>query len=160
MHKRLPALGEPTFNFTFYENLRHCKNVNKFFLQHSIQKIGASKDSLKSVLLGSKIFLDFRKIFKLSSKEIRFLSKILLKDPRSTLCKNVFYINSSRDVNILVANKVQIRKAIKIEPIPANDQWRVGLLDIFMETRIKKTYSKMNLSKDQFVDTLLSLCTS
>ena len=70
--------------------------------------------------------MDFRKIFKLSSKEIRFLSKILLKDPRSTLCKNVFYINSSTDVNILVANKVQIRKAIKIEPIPANDQWRVG----------------------------------
>ena len=67
------------------------------------------------------------------SKEIRFLSKILLNDPRSTICKNVWFLNDLTDVNIIETSKFQLKKLIKltINPIPANDLWRIqGILHI------------------------------
>ena len=114
--------------------------------------------------LRSQIFTRYgqfvKKLLVSPSKEIRFLSAILLKDPSSTLWKNVYHINNLTDVNILVAGKVEIRNAIRIDPIPASDQWRVGLLNIFLEARILKNYSKLNLNKVQFIDMLDSLCKS
>ena len=88
------------------------------------------------------------------------LSKILINDPRSTICKNIWNLNNITNVNILSASKAEFRNAIKVDPIPENDKWRAGLLDVMLETRKFKTYSKLNLNKDQFDDMLESLCIS
>ena len=67
-----------------------------------------------------RVFIDPSPIVEyLPSKEIRFLSKILLNDPRSTLCKNVWFLND----NIIETNKFQMKRVISIEPIPDNDKW-------------------------------------
>ena len=42
-----------------------------------------------------------QKLLQFSSKEICFLSKVLLNDPRSTLCKNVWFLNDLTNVNIV-----------------------------------------------------------
>ena len=64
------------------------------------------------------------------------------------------------NMNILVVGKAQVRSAIPVDPIPALDQWRVGLLNVLLETRTSKTYSNLNLSKKQFDEMLESLCKS
>ena len=78
LHRGRAALGQPTFNFTFYENprnslkkrdfpvtLQKCKKNKKMtFHSKDMCIIVHSKFALKSVFMGSKIFLDFRKIFK------------------------------------------------------------------------------------------------
>ena len=94
------------------------------------------------------------------SKDIRFLRKILLNDPRSTIWKNVWYLNNITNMNILVVGKAQVRSTIPVSPIPALDQWRVGLLNVLLETRTSKNYSNLNLSKKQFDEMLESLCKS
>ena len=101
-----------------------------------------------------------KKLMTSPSKEIRFLSKILLNDPRSTIWKNVWYLNNMTNMNILVVGKAQVRSAIPVDPIPALDQWRVGLLNVLLETRTSKNYSNLNLSKKQFDEMLESLCKS
>ena len=40
-----------------------------------------------------------KKLMTSPSKEIRFLSKILLNDPRSTIWKNVWYLNNMTNMN-------------------------------------------------------------
>ena len=40
-----------------------------------------------------------QKLLQFPSKEICFLSKVLLNDPRSTLCKNVWFLNDLTNVN-------------------------------------------------------------
>ena len=84
------------------------------------------------------------------SKDIRFLRKILLNDPRSTIWKNVWYLNNMTNMNILVVGKAQVRPM----------QWRVGLLNLLLETRMSKNYSNLNHSKKQFDEMLESLCKS
>ena len=42
-----------------------------------------------------------QKLLQFPSKEICFLSKVLLNDPRSTLCKNVWFLNDLTNVNIV-----------------------------------------------------------
>ena len=42
-----------------------------------------------------------QKLLQFPSKEICFLSKVLLNDPRSTLCKNVWFLNDLTIVNIV-----------------------------------------------------------
>ena len=73
--------------------------------------------------------------FQVTSKEICFLSKVLLNDPRSTLCKNDRFLNDLTNVNIVDANKLQMKNVIPIDPIPVNDQWRIRLLQVLLGTR-------------------------
>ena len=74
-----------------------------------------------------------QKLLQSPSKEIRFLSKVLKSDTRSTLGKNIWFLNNMTNVNIILTNKYQMRNAIPVDPIPENDQWRVGLLNVLLE---------------------------
>ena len=96
------------------------------------------------------------------SKDIRFLSKILLNDPRSTICKNVWFLNDLTVVNIIETSKFQLKKLIKltINPIPANDLWRIRLLQVLLEARKVKNSENLNLTKDQLNAMIESLCIS
>ena len=94
------------------------------------------------------------------SKDIRFLSKILLNDPRSTICKNVWFLNDLTNVNILKTSKFQMKKVIPINPIPANDLWRIRLLQVLLEARKVKNSENLNLTKDQLNAMIESLCIS
>ena len=83
------ALGQPTFNFTFYENprnslkkrdfpvtLQKCKK-NWHVIQHSRNMciIMHSKLASKPVFMGSKIFFDSSKIFKPSNANLSQLNE-------------------------------------------------------------------------------------
>lgn len=101
-----------------------------------------------------------QKLLQSPSKEIRFLSKILLSDPRSTIGKNVWFLNNLTNENIVVTSKFKVKQLIPINPIPANDQWRIRLLQVLLDARKEKNSAKLNLTKDQLNDMLQSLCIS
>ena len=101
-----------------------------------------------------------QKLLQSPSKEIRFLSKVLKSDPRSTLGKNIWFLNNVININILVTNKYQLRIAIPVNPIPENDQWRVGLLNVLLDARKSKNCENLNLNKEQLDSMIQSLCIS
>ena len=88
------------------------------------------------------------------------MSKILLSDPRSTIGKNVWFLNNLTNENIVVTSKFKVKQLIPINPIPANDQWRIRLLQVLLDARKEKNSAKLNLTKDQLNDMLQSLCIS
>ena len=108
-----------------------------------------------------RVFIDPSPIVEyLPSKEIRFLSKILLNDPRSTLCKNVWFLSDLTNVNIIETNKFQMKRVIPIESIPDNDKWRINLLSLLLEARKNKNWQQLNLNKNQLDEMIESLCIS
>lgn len=101
-----------------------------------------------------------QKLLSSPSKEIRFLSKILLNDPRSTLCKNVWFLNDLTNVDIVKASKLQMKCSIPVNHIPVSDQWRVGMLNVLIEARMTKNYEQLKTNKEQLNALLESLCIS
>ena len=101
-----------------------------------------------------------QKLLQSPSKEIWFLSKILINDPRSTIGKNVLFLDNLTNVSIVVTSKYKVKQLIPINPIPANDQWRIRLLQVLLDARKEKNSAKLNLTKDQLNDMLQSLCIS
>ena len=101
-----------------------------------------------------------QKLLQSPSKEIRFLSKVLKSDTRSTLGKNIWFLNNMTNVNIILTNKYQMRSAIPKNPIPENDQWRVRLLNVLLDARKSKNYEDLNLNKEQLDSMIQSLCIS
>ena len=77
-----------------------------------------------------------------------------------TIGKNVWFLNNLTNVNIVVTSKFKVKQLIPINPIPANDQWRIRLLQVLLDARKEKNSAKLNLTKDQLNDMLQSLCIS
>ena len=77
-----------------------------------------------------------------------------------TIGKNVWFLNNLTNANIVVTSKFKVKQLIPINPIPANDQWRIRLLQVLLDARKEKNSAKLNLTKDQLNDMLQSLCIS
>ena len=66
--------------------------------------------------------------------------------------------NDLTNVNIVEANKLQMKNVIPVDPIPVNDQWHISLLKVLLDTRNERKCSKLNLTKDQLNYMIESLC--
>ena len=112
--------------------------------------------SLKSQVL-SRYPKFVRKLLDSTSKEVRFLSRILLTDQRSNLCNNISYLSDATKINnVIMVAGWRIRQALKekctLEP------WRENLLATFMKIKCDKSYEDFNMTKQQlndFIDSLL-----
>ena len=100
-----------------------------------------------------------RKLLGSSSKEISFLSRILLTDQRSNLCRNVSYLSDLTKLqNVVMVASWRVKQALRIKC--TLEPWRKALLTSYMQIRYDKSYSEYNMSKEQcdlFID---SLCIS
>ena len=83
-----------------------------------------------------------------------------MNDPRSTLCKNVWFLNDLTNVDIVKASKLQMKCSIPVNHIPVSDQWRVGMLNVLIEARMTKNYEQLKTNKEQLNALLESLCIS
>ena len=101
-----------------------------------------------------------RKLLDSPSTEIRFLSKIILNDNRSTLSKNVWFLSNLTNVNVLQTSASAVRKLFPRSTIPQSETWRLRLLSTFLQARFNRRYSDLNLTKKQNQDMLDSLCSS
>ena len=110
--------------------------------------------SLKNQLLSRYPKL-VRKLLGSSSKEIRFLSKILWTDQRSNLCRNISYLSDLTKLeNVIMVASSRVKQALRVKC--TLEPWRKALLQI----RYDKSYSKFDMTKDQCDKFIDSLCTS
>ena len=102
-----------------------------------------------------------RKLIASPSYEVNILSKIFLRDARSITCQNFSFLSELASVNIIDTPVVELKSLLQNDEPPANDQWRTGLLDIFIHARNNSDYrTEMSLSQ-HYVSTMIdSLCSS
>ena len=112
--------------------------------------------SLKSQVL-SRYPKFVRKLLHSTSKEVRFLSRIVLTDQRSNLCGNISYLSDVTKLNdVTMVAGWKIRQALKVKC--TLEPWRENLLTTFMQIKYDKTYEDFNMTKqqlDDFIDSLL-----
>ena len=117
------------------------------------------KVSLRSQIFGRyQKFL--KKLLNSPSKEIRFLSKVLINDPRSTIGKNIWYLNNVTSSDILKANTIEFKRQLPVKTIPDNEKYRLGLLTTLLQVRETKQYQELNLTKKMTQGLIDSLCKS
>ena len=98
-----------------------------------------------------------RKLLESTSKEVRFLCRIVISDQRSNTCRNISYLsNLTRIKDVIMVAGWRVRAALKqrcnLEP------WRKNLLTTFMQIKYDKSYEEFNMTKhqlNQFIDSLL-----
>ena len=94
-----------------------------------------------------------------SSKEIKFLSHILLRDPRSIIGRNISYLNDKTGLDVLKVSKYTVRAALQYQNPEPVEPWRSSLLDTLLELKFNnKDYSFM--TKQTICDLINSLCAS
>ena len=70
------------------------------------------------------------------SKEVRFLTRIVTADPRSTTCSNLKYLDKLTGLNQpQFYSSARIRIALPVKQIPEAEQWRLGLLNNLMKLK-------------------------
>ena len=100
-----------------------------------------------------------RKLLGSSSKEIRFLSRILITDQRSNLCRNITYVSDLTKLqNVVMVASWRVKQALKVKC--TLEPWRKALLTSYMQIRFDKSYSEYNMSKEQCDKFIDSLCIS
>ena len=79
-------------------------------------------------------------LFCSSSKEVRHLAKILSKDPRSTLYRNIHHIEHIYGLSPWNFSYWRIlREKIEIAMVPPNNEWRMTFLMKLLSTRLQKS---------------------
>ena len=101
-----------------------------------------------------------KKLLHSPSKEIWFLSRILLSVRRSQLNRNVYYLSSIMNVNILEYPHYKYKQLLPRQSVPVSEQWRFCLLSTLLNARNSKNFSSLNLNKTQCNDMINSLCSA
>ena len=83
-----------------------------------------------------------RKLLGSSSKEIRFLSRILLTDQR-----NISYLSDLTKLqNVVMVASWRVKQALRVKC--TLEPWRKALLTSYMHIRYDKSYLEYNMSKE------------
>ena len=117
--------------------------------------LGASFVSLRKQIF-SRYITFFRNLFTSTSMEVRHLARIIARDAKSTVNKNVRLIQQVSGLSPWDHSKVKIMENIQNAAVPPNNDWRLSLIVKFLDFRRKKE----NLLEDTKVVTEMidSLC--
>ena len=73
------------------------------------------------------------------SKEVRFLSKLVSTDPRSSTCSNLRYLSQMTGLNKPESLcSARIRMALPVKTVPDAEKWRLGLLASLKKLKTEK----------------------
>ena len=96
-----------------------------------------------------------------SSYEVQVLSEVFRRDARSKTCQNLKFLNEKAGVDVMLKGKAELRKLFPKAEVPRFDQWRISLLNVFLEAKNNVTYrTELNLSETYVKDMIDSLCSS
>ena len=101
-----------------------------------------------------------KKLLNSPSKEIRFLSKVLVSDPRSIIGKNIWYLNNLTKIDVSRADSFEFKRLLPVNIIPDNEKYRLGLLTTLLQVRENKQFNEFNLTKKMTQELIDSLCKS
>ena len=101
-----------------------------------------------------------KKLLNSPSKEIRFLSKVLVSDPRSIIGKNIWYLNNLTKTDVSRVDSSEFKRLLPVNIIPDNEKYRLGLLTTLLQVRENKQFNEFNLTKKMTQELIDSLCKS
>ena len=70
----------------------------------------------------------FQNLISSPSKEIRLLANIVSRDPQSTTCRNIKYIERLTELSPWDYSGQRIKQQLPVQEVPDNQQWRLGFL--------------------------------
>ena len=91
---------------------------------------------------------------------IRFLSKVLVSDPRSIIGKNIWYLNNLTKTDVSRVDSFEFKRLLPVNIIPDNEKYRLGLLTTLLQVRENKQFNEFNLTKEMTQELIDSLCKS
>ena len=119
--------------------------------------LAAGFDSLRNQVYARYVTY-FQKLFQSSSKEVRHLVRIVARDARSVTWKNVSLIKEVSGLSPWDYSKWRIKEKLPRATVPANNEWRLGLLQKLLEMRRQQEFTVEDTDRaTQMID---SLCTT
>ena len=113
--------------------------------------------SLKKQIL-SRYTTFFQSLFTSASKEVRHLVRIVSRDAKSTVYKNVKFIENICGLSPWDHPKLKILESFPKARVPDNNEWRLPMLKKMLEIRLEKDSSMENT--DDLSKMIDSLCNS
>ena len=83
-----------------------------------------------------------------------------MNDQRSTTARNITYLESMTNCEVVKFARWKVKQNLPVKSVPQSDNWRTSLLTLVLEARQSKDYSKINLSKLEATEMIISLCIS
>ena len=100
----------------------------------------------------------FQKLRNSKSTPVQLLANVLFRDVRSITGKNLHLIESKYGLDPWTASEESVRKALKKNPVPDQDMWRLPLLCQFI---MKRQDMEVILESTEDITNLInSLCSS
>ena len=81
----------------------------------------------------------FQHLFTSTSQEIRHLARVVSRDARSTVFRNVLFINKLSGLSPWDYSSWRIAQKIENVAVPPNNDWRLSLLSKLLATRRQKS---------------------
>ena len=100
----------------------------------------------------------FQSLFSSTSKEVRHLARIVSRDAKSTVYKNVQFLLENSGLSPWDFSNWKIMQKIENSPVPPNNGWRLSLLKKLLATRSRKKAELENC--DDLSKMIDSLCTT
>ena len=113
--------------------------------------------TLKKQIL-SRYTTFFQSLFTSASKEVRHLVRIVSRDAKSTVYKNVKFIENICGLSPWDHPKLKILESFPKARVPDNNEWRLPMLKRMLEIRLEKDSSMENT--DDLSKMIDSLCNS
>ena len=102
--------------------------------------LSASQPSLINQVL-SRYPGFYRGLLNSPSREVRILARIVSRDPRSTTCKNLKYLQQKTNLHKPeFCSSWKVRDALPVLSVPENETWRLGMISALMKIK-KEKYS-------------------
>ena len=141
--------------------MRRCWNVDRETRTFLVEGYFCSNHvSLRNQVL-SRYPAFVRKLLNSFSSEVRFLANLVLKDQRSTLCRNLSYISNITQLSqVHQISKWRLKEVLPRQLCKSEDMWRVSLLSAYLEIRFRKQFSQYGMTQSQCDLFIRSLCIS
>ena len=138
--------------------MKVARNVPRNTYTHLVEKLSANNfSSLKKQIL-SRYITFFQSLFTSASKEVQHLARVVSRDARSTVFRNIQLIEQLSGLSPWDFPKLKISQQIKKVSIPENNEWRLSLLKKMLNIRmVEESSMKETESLSKMID---SLCNS
>ena len=101
-----------------------------------------------------------QKLFNSPSKEVMFMINLVYSDARSPTCNNIKFLSVRSGLDIMKTASWKVKSLLPVQCVPQHEQFRIGLLNILLETKYCKSFATLNIDLTQCNAMITSLCNS
>ena len=101
---------------------------------------------VEGFLSGSQVSLRNQALSRYPSKEVKMLARMVSRDPRSTTCRNLKYLEQKTKLkNPEFCSSWKVRDALPVQNVPEKETWRLGMLSTLMKIKREKYLEVENM---------------